>query len=374
MKKKALILWLDAFRPDYLTKKNTPFLYSLSQKLTAGPHLPQFTFNATPSSFFTGQLPQKHNQFTIFWKNPKQKPLNLLSILPSNFTKYLVNLLRYAQGQDFFLLESSPPPTFSCPQDKFYTHQNALACPTIFDYLRKNDKTFLFLNWPIISTSTKTYLTPLTHQNDQKIAKKFLKLNPQKYNLSVLHLGQLDSLGHHFGPTSEEVKAHLKVIDSLAQKNFKLYDQKNDFLFIWSDHGMAKVKKYINIKKNLSPLHNFQFFINSTLLQLWFPNQKTKEKVKKQLLSLKIGSFLTSTQKKTLGLNFKHNYYGDELFILDEGSIFVPNHFTSKKDKGTHGYLDQKREECGIFISNQKIPSPARTTDFFPVLKTFLIS
>lgn len=69
---KTLILWLDAFRSDYIDEKTTPFLYELKQRYGVSEIRPSFGFSE--ASFYTGCYPNKHGEFFVY--NNQEKKVN----------------------------------------------------------------------------------------------------------------------------------------------------------------------------------------------------------------------------------------------------------------------------------------------------------
>lgn len=66
-------------------------------------------------------------------------------------------------------------------------------------------------------------------------------------NLAFLYFGQLDAMGHKYGPNTPEVNATLQEMDRIVEyllaelKKYQLLDKMN--IIILSDHGMLEVPK-----------------------------------------------------------------------------------------------------------------------------------
>src|SRR3989344_1277755 len=96
---RTLILWIDAFRPDYISKDNTPFLYKLSQRYGIASIKPSFGFSQ--ASWYTGLYPNEHGELCIFNKSENKTNVSFLKFLPKFLRGYVYNLSRYFSGKDF---------------------------------------------------------------------------------------------------------------------------------------------------------------------------------------------------------------------------------------------------------------------------------
>jgi len=370
---KTLILWLDALKKEDITPKETPFLYSFGQKYGIGRHKQVFGYNSVPASFMTGVYPKTHNQFTLYWYDPLQTTKNpLLNLFPPKIVSYYFNLQRFIKGEDFFApLIRSGQAVFSLAQKKFYHHQNALAVPTLFNLLDKKGFHFLAYNWPLLATNNGSKLTPFVKGNDGSKAGKFLSLiKNQSFDLYFLHLWDLDKAGHCFGPRAEETKKVLRQQDYLAEKIINHFSLEKDLILIWSDHGMVEVKGFVDLQEYLPENgKGFLYFLDSTMARFWFKDRGVKKRVMKALSGIKKGHFLTVDELEKFKVDFSHQKYGEEIFLLKQGFVFRPNFFQGKGlVKGMHGYDLSDSNEWGMFILNRDCRKPAKTVDFLPTI------
>ena len=67
---------------------------------------------------------------------------------------------------------------------------------------------------------------------------------------------------------------------------------------------------------------------------------------------------------KRLGINFKHNDYGDVVFLADPGILIFPNFFQDKNPvKAMHSY-EPIKELDGYYLINKKVQLPQRGSIF----------
>ena len=79
MEKLCLVIWLDAFRIDYLDEAKTPFIYKLSKQGLTCLYQPLLSFEGLGASIFRGVIPLKHGVWTEFCYSPEASPLRWTS-------------------------------------------------------------------------------------------------------------------------------------------------------------------------------------------------------------------------------------------------------------------------------------------------------
>lgn len=370
-KKKTLVLWLDAFRKDYLNNQDTPFLYSLTREFNIGDLKPVLGYTSIGASFFTGVYPNKHDQFTIYVYGGKTIKNRLLKCLPAPMDLYYLNLSRYFVGNDFFvpLIPHKYLSKFTISQNKFYHHEDALKVNTFFGLLRKNKLRFIGYNYPLIATNNGSKLTILTKSNDKERTNRFLKLCKKQYDFYFLHLWDLDKYGHILGPDSSALKRKIREQDELTRKIINNFDLENDNIILWSDHGMLEVNGTVNLVSKLPKCgDDYIYFLDSTMARCWFSNEKIRQEVIAIFNEIKGGHLLSEREKKIFHIDFLHNKYGDEIFLLDPGKLLIPNFFQRLPVKGMHGYDLSNNDEHGFFFINRKTKNHCEVIDLFPTI------
>ncbi len=370
---KTLILWVDAFRRDYITKENTPFLYKLSKRYGVGALKPSFGFSQ--ASWFSGVYPNKHGEFSVF-NNSKNKIITWpLKLLPKSIRPLAFNMFRYLKGNDFIshYIDLNAMEKFSLTREKYYHHKDALRVKTLFDYFKENNISYLLYYWPLIIEDGKTRLTPFVKGTDMSKVKKFAKLvRKTNHDVYFFHISELDAYGHDYGPKSGKIKIKLREQDFLIERILKKFDLDKDNIVIWSDHGMLEVKGTINLENILPENEKYARLIESTMAKLWFFDEEYKQRILADLKNVKHGHVLSKEEIKNFKVNFKDNENFEEVFLADPGYLICPNVFQKHPIKGAHGYDCSQKGELAFSIINKDFKKQGNMVDMLPTILKLL--
>ena len=367
---KTIVLFLDAFRYDDLTKENCPYLYNLA-KIGASGRLKTLAGYHVEYSMLSGYYPLKHNVWCWYYYDLRNscfkwiKPLKFLfkaldktpfRNLIRNFISYATMLFRVLDGKTRLLKINEIPigklDDFNISVDRFYTDKNSLNVPTLFDTLRKNSKKFFALEYPWKTTNEKMRLAffEKTDQANFSMLKK--KIN-EGYEVLYCHIWNLDSLQHKYGIRSKEALEHIKLIDNnvkeLVENAKRIHGDVN--IVIFSDHGMTPVKKTINALEIIKD-YDADYFLGSTMIQIWLRNKEKKTEIKQRFLKLNCQVY-DETNIKEVKIPYKREFTGDLLIVARPGYQFYPDFFRKDKNAAAmHGYITKNKDLDGIFIVN----------------------
>ena len=378
---KTYVLWIDALSSLDINQKITPYLYYLSRKYNLGEVTPVLGYNSIAAAFFTGYYPEETNQFTVFCKlEDSLEKQFFLKILPPPYSSYPQNLIQYYKNEKFltYYPKYEHIRFFNLAQKGFYHQQNAIDKKTIFNYLDNNQNPYYCLKWPLFiypKFKNGLYRTRdkllLFNNNDYELTKYFIKnINKNKADVFFHTLGSLDNIAHFNKRNSLKFQTHLKYIDNCVKLFVSKIDLKRDNFMIWSDHGMVGIKQYVNILKEL-PINGdgINYFIDSTIARFWFHNFKKKKYIMDNLSLYNQGRWLNKEDMIKYRIRFSDSRFGNEMFLLNEGSVFSPNFYDKGTDYvGMHGYSGATKEEKGTLIINKSFKKYCTTVDLFATL------
>jgi predicted AlkP superfamily pyrophosphatase or phosphodiesterase len=345
----TLIIYMDAMAYRFISKENTPFINSLakSKKYRLAKLKTLLAFTGIEYAFFTGKNPDRSGIWTEFIYSPKTSPFKGLRHLPlpRKLLNYTVPLKQLAKGRSTLSKFNNIPRSSA---HYFDTSTKEKVWKT--DFFK--NKRFIYYGWPYFAKDGKSKIDPINRSDSYKVKKLIKSLNDNT-EVYAIHLVGLDNALHKHGTSGEKARKLFMEKDSLIKKLYEAFHKKfKKFnLVVWSDHGFINVHTLIETKMN-EPKDYISFY-DSTMARFWFKNKKNLKKKEAELKNLKYGFILTKRLKKKYNIP-EDRRYGDLIFILNPGYMFMPNCYQSTPLKGMHGYAPDKADLDGIFISNLK--------------------
>lgn len=384
----TILLQLDAFRFDYLSGFDTPFLSNLKTEGISGTLVPTFGFEPD-AAYIAGLYPDQADGGVQFWCDPAGSPFWFVSYLP----KCLNHLSRVPELVMRKLLTKAvrpfcKAPTFSMARVPFHLlwhfsfpmkfgmeHQDFCNTDTVFDLLRESGKGWLFH----CSPNNKVDLKSVVRRAE-------MDLHPPQ-SFAFFHIGNLDRIGHQYGPHSPELKKELSKVDAGIKAIWQFAKERFDvvhFLVI-GDHGMMEVEQTLNIGRVLENLSlklgkDYLYFLDSTMARFWFFSNHAKKLVTKKLNEITEGHILTKEELDRYHLNYSHNRFGDIIFLADPGVLIFPNFYQNRSPvKGMHGYAPETPDQQSMLLIHSprvqipnRLESPVDMRRIFPTILDLL--
>lgn len=360
--KTVIMIMVDALRHDYICKEDSPFLFELKQKYMSGALKPSFGFEPD-GAYLAGLDPEECNGGAQYWKKPNEQVFyftqlfRLLELIPVQKWKLLVRkairLIAQIMTKDPMTKKMAPPnmiplsilKQFSFPMTEYADGELFCQSNTIFDILRKENLSYYFHGHP--KFKVKTDAVTARYLNEEKGGHPF----------SFLFMGDLDGIGHKYGPQSNERKNMLKKMDSAIESIYKhatsTYDDVE--LLIFGDHGMAEVKETIDLSHIIKDFNfdkNESYFIDSTFARFWVVDPEKQKQLCNMLNTIEGGHVLTKDEISEYKIRFNHNYFGDIIFAVDEYNLLHPSFYSNSTTYplGMHGYLPSCIDNESSFI------------------------
>jgi predicted AlkP superfamily pyrophosphatase or phosphodiesterase len=381
------MIHVDALRHDYVTPEDMPFLHSLATKGVSAELLPPFGFEPD-GAYLTGREPEDYEGGVHFVYSPETSPYTFLRWFPSimdklgpyvsfGFRRYLVEKLvrRFGktprQRKQTYVgrIPFNQLPKFDlCEQEYAYEDGALNGLTTIYDLLRGSGKRWFFHGAP----QHPVRIEPVVQRACAEI--------DGSYDFIFLFIGDLDGVGHEYGPESPERHAMARKVDAgLKQIHEHLctqYDQV-DFL-AFGDHGMIDVTAGVDVGKALKTLpfkagKDYTVFLDSTFARIWFHNEAARTPVGDLLANLKGGTLISEQERDAYSIHWKTRKFGDLIYWVDEGYVVHPDywHFRGMK-KGMHGYRAAVKDNhaAAVFHSTEKqigkaLANPVDMVDMF---------
>ncbi len=361
-----LIICIDGLGKDLISKEHTPFLYEFGKENNFSRLKTLFAFLGIEYCFFTGMSPIKSKLWWEF-KHCKDSIFNNFFLRFLGFSKKLRNYF----GAFLQLLKKR---TYIVGLHNILFDKLKFFDSSVQDGLWKLDffqkRSFAFYKWPFFVVNGENKKIIFKYESDEERLRRLLSIGDKEVYYSQLM--EIDKAIHKFGKGSSETIKVLKKTDALIERCVKsfLLKNKNGKVILWSDHGFADVKNYVDVWGKLPARNDFRFFIGGTSVSFWFKNKK----IKKEILKI-LGKFdnlyrLTDklAEKYQIPLSDK---IGEEIFFVKKGDYIFPNFYqVSEKEKfvSMHGYpLDKELD--GFLITNfSKIKKSLKMEEVFEIL------
>lgn len=367
--KRLLAILVDAFRYDYLSKRDTPFLYELSREGSCAPLRSILGYSdAIRATIYTGTYPNKHNYWMAYRYSPETSPFKSFSrfgfidYLPYSLRPWLKLVLSKLMRQG--RIHNLPPriaPLFDYTICRDATSPGAFGdTPTLFDVFRENRLQFTY----IASDQFNWLYFWFARSFQKKLLQAIERINPETQFI-FLFLHYLDNAGHRYGTKSKIFRRELREVDLLIKNTIE--KTQSSFgemeIIVFSDHGMADAKEYINFEELVKDRgfgKDFFFVTDSTMVRLWYLNENRRNDIRLMVAGSNCGHFLSAQEKMELHLDFKHRYYGDDIYLVQPPYNIFPNSTSLLKPHAMHAYHPDLDSQYGIAMFEGEILSKVR--------------
>ena len=381
--KKTLYIVVDALRSDYVTVGKMPRLTELANKSV-------YVQQVVPSPGFcerveilTGKENLETGYFTAidringqhknsFLFNAFAFGVSLVRMIESFFKSYLIFRIRKRFTtiimRKFWPKYDVPP--FNIPLSiygQFGLSEDAVdqslpfafGVPSVVDRQSERNQSVNFEAFTSL-TETSSLLT-----DEDRMSFIESNFHASADSTFFLYLGQLDAMGHKWGPTSREFIKILNSFDETLDCFIQKIITAGDFeLIIIGDHGMSDVTECVDFqgevikearRLGLNNREDFVVFCDSTVGRIWIRDPEH--------LSLLRDRLEKNHTLKEHGLVFKNEDYekysvpnnpdphGHILWFAKNGVVVSPDYFYGPfSPKGMHGYLPLVKENFGMAL------------------------
>jgi hypothetical protein len=316
-------------------------------------------------SILSGRYPNEHRNWSYFVYDPKNspfQPLRWLRWLPAPLTgrRRVRNIIsRYAKRRlnfhgyfDLYNMPFKHLPLFD------FTEKHSPLRP---GGMNRGTNIFDFLHERGIPYHVSEPAAPETTNLDALVR----DINAETIDFAFLYWPQLDALMHRVGNDSVEVGRKLRgyeqMIEKLLASAHAHYEQVR--LYVFSDHGMANCDRHLDLRSKIDAL-GFEFGVDyavvydSTMARFWFFNAKAKKAITKRLQKVRQGEILSDAELTDLGTYFPDRYFGELIFLMEEGTLIVPSHMGERPIRAMHGYHpDEPHSYASLMTNRADIPA-----------------
>ena len=351
-----LFVFVDACGWEII--KDHPFARSLAperRKLTS-----VFGYSsACIPSIISGRWPVSHRNWCYFVYDPPHSPfrsLRHLRWLPRALTsrrifrhrlsKLLKVHLKFRGYFDLYNIPFEHISLFDFSEKKNPLQPGGMnAGPNIFDRLKERGIPYH------VSDPTRTERANL----DSLLA----DIGREAIDFAWLYWPDLDGLLHRVGNLSPEVPAKLNAYEPwLAELMAKAHQHYEEVrLTIFSDHGMANCDILLDLRARIEPLGlrmgvDYAVVYDSTMARFWFFGDRARRLVTECLGTVPGGRIVPDAELEKLGALFPDRYFGELIFLADEGVLIVPSHMGERPIRAMHGYHPDAPHSYASLLTN----------------------
>ena len=329
----TVLISIDGFKPEYLSKTNSPHLFQLAQQgASAEGMLPVFPSVTFPNhySMVTGLYPDHHG---IVNNSMKDGGISEAFRLSS----------KSAVGNPAWWEDATPIWVSA--------QRNGLKTSTLF--------------WPGTEAKIKgiqpndwlPYDKNLSPQaRSLKLLEWLNRTNETRADFATLYFEDVDSMGHRFGPKSSEVLSAVNVVDNAigfflaGLKDLNLLELTT--ILIVSDHGMAYVDpaNYIDLKPLLNPFPNISVEWQGPLAGINLNGNQAPQ----VLNTLNQNKNMQCWAKKDIPAKYHFGSHRriPDIVCLSQLGFSAVSGIPSFQIPGQHGFDPELKDMHGIFIAS----------------------
>jgi predicted AlkP superfamily pyrophosphatase or phosphodiesterase len=362
MDESTVFLYLDAL-PWRRISSDMPFLSDFCEKGTARTLENVLGYSlAIQSVMLSGTYSDENNFWLPYYFSPRRSHYRFLQQMPRSFVMPLEKSwpLRYAfreltnrvfrEGKKVLARNI---PLSVLPYFGFFSAYYLDESPffnQIREELLREGTDLVYIGPPHTANIYKSLFRCLNEKfGDEKKNRNFL---------FFVYDDKVDDYSHTYGPFSNEVHTYLRFLDRTLNETYRELLKTGTNMIIFSDHGQAEVKNYVDIisylsRRKIEFQQDYLCFIDATTALFWIKNERKREIVVRALEGLKVGKVIDERLRKKYHVDFRHRLYGDFTYLLHPEYMFFPNFWGRVSPmRGTHGYAPENPCQDAFFATN----------------------
>lgn len=351
-----LFVFIDACGWEII--KDRPFAKSLAPERRKLRSVFGYSSACVPS-ILAGRWPMEHRNWCYFVYDPEHSPfrsLRPLRWLPSALTsrrffrrrlsQLMKARLKFRGYFDLYNVPFRDISLFDFSEKKSPLQPGGMNCgPNIFDHL--------------VEHGIRYHVSEPALGERANLDRLLEDIRQEDIDFAFLYWPDLDGLLHRVGNTSPEIPAKLDAYEPwLAELMATAREHYGEVkLTIVSDHGMANCDRLLDLKAKIEPLglrlgEDYAVVYDSTMARFWFFNDRARQAVTACLATVPEGRILPDSELAELGALFPDRYFGEMIFLVQEGVLIVPSHMGERPIRAMHGYHPDDPHSYASLMTN----------------------
>lgn len=363
--KLALFVFIDACGWEII--KRDPFVQDLAPERRPLRSVFGYSSACIPS-ILAGRWPAAHRNWSYFVYDPEHSPfrsLRLLRWLPRAvtsrriFRRYLSKALKvHLKFRGYFDLYNIPfqyISLFDFSEKKNPLQPGGLNCgPNIFDEL--------------VERGIPYHVSNPVRTERENLDALLQDIRGETIDYAFLYWPDLDGLMHRVGNDAPDVPAKLRAYEPWLQELMQTArEHYGDVkLSLFSDHGMANCDRLLDLRAQIDALglrmgRDYAVVYDSTMARFWFFSADARRRVEACLAGVPEGRIVPDAELEALGTLFPDRYFGELIFLVQEGVLIVPSHMGERPIRAMHGYHPDDPHSYASLLTNYS-PVPEAVT------------
>jgi hypothetical protein len=311
-------------------------------------------------SIVSGRWPAEHRNWCYFVYDPEHSPfkrLRLLRWLPRRLTsrrlfrrwlgQFVKAQLNFRGYFDLYNIPFQHISLFDFTEKKSPLKPNGMnRGENIFDFLEQRHIPY--------------YVSDPAKAEVENLADLTFQVRKEQIHFGFLYWPELDGLLHRVGNKAPEIPAKLRqyehwIHDLLAAAQNHYEDVQ---LFLFSDHGMANCDELLDLKAGIEALplrmgEDYAAVYDSTMARFWFFHPSSAAQIRQHLEGVSQGRILSDEDLREWQAFFPDHYFGELIFLVNEGVLIVPSHMGERPLRAMHGYHPAAPQSYAVLCTNQ---------------------
>jgi predicted AlkP superfamily pyrophosphatase or phosphodiesterase len=296
-------------------------------------------------SILSGRYPVEHRNWSYFVYDPEHSPfqsLRWLQWLPNALTgrrrvrrylsKFVKSRLKFRGYFDLYNIPFRHISLFDFTEKKSPLQPGGMnRGPNIFDWL--------------VEHGIPYHVSEPARGEEGNLAALQHDIAAEAIDFAFLYWPDLDGLMHRVGNDSPEVPLALRGYEEKIARLLATAHQhyQEVRLYVFSDHGMANCDRHLDLRRQIDALGlrfgvDYAVVYDSTMARFWFFNAEARRAITAALEKVPQGQILSDAELTDLGTYFSDRYFGELIFLLEEGTLLVPSHMGERPIRAMHGY------------------------------------
>ena len=352
---KTLALYIDA-----LSYVNAKLLYAKLKEIYVNAHhlklIPVLGYtDCFKVTLLTGLPPKKHG-FWVSYKFAMNKHSKYTSFI--DYIDYLPFILN--KGLRFIITRLACPvhcvPMRVLPYVVHFDIQPESDLYSIDSALRSSNYHTLF---EFFDDHGLTYAVHEDRYFRHNLSKLIKVVSTSKEDFILVYIDELDFWGHRFGVQNMLYRRSLVWLCDFIKSLLSQAINRGYMFIVFSDHGMADVRSYINIMPSLLRDSNlgktYVVGVDATMIRFkYLSSEGVRHSMWLREFIKPFARRLSPDDYDRYALPLDPGY-GDEVWLLDEGYCFYPNYFSWLKPRGMHAYDPLLPSQHGIVLAPKSL-------------------